>query len=81
MWLDTALPCPLLKNQGRAKSKSLTTPTAAQNKYFKEAMLRYGLADNSIVDYLYISNKMYLGQPSKRLQVSAAYARFSQTCT
>ena len=33
-------------------------------------MTRYGLEDNSIVDYLYISNKMYLGQPSKRMQVS-----------
>ena len=41
----------------------------SQNEHFKKAMTRYGLADNSIVDYLYISNKLYLGQPSRRLKV------------
>jgi len=52
----------------------------AQNKHFKEAMTRYGLADNSIVDYLYISNKLYLGQPSRRLQVTGLLSSCTSPC-
>ena len=51
-----------------------------QNKHFKEAMTRYGLADNSIVDYLYISNTLYLGQPSRRLQVTAILSARTDPC-
>ena len=43
-----------------------------QNKHFKEAMRRYGMADNSIVDYLYISNQLYLGTPARRIKVPCA---------
>ena len=55
--------------------------TVTQNKHFQKAMQRYGLADNTIVDYLYISNKMYLGQPSNRLQVSSGCASQTHSCT